>query len=82
MLGHEDLSVYQKGTMPEAMVYRAAFVHTRGDKGCQKVSLEIDRFFAECAGEKIFSDIIPAIAGKMFWRKARSDSIVSGKKII
>lgn len=44
MLGHEDLSVYQKGTMPEAMVYRAAFVHTRGDKGCQKVSLEIDRF--------------------------------------
>lgn len=45
MLGHEDLSVYQKGTMPEAMVYRAAFVHTRGDKGCQKVSLEIGRFF-------------------------------------
>lgn len=82
MLGHEDLSVYQKGTMPEAMVYRAAFVHTRGDKGCQKVSLEIDRFLRNVQVKKVFSDIIPAIAGKMFWRKARSDSIVSGKKII
>ena len=82
MLGHEDLSVYQKGTMPEAMVYRAAFVHTRGDKGCQKVSLEIDRFFAECAGEKkSFQILYQRLQGKCFGARRGVIPLFLAKKL-
>ena len=82
MLGHEDLSVYQKGTMPEAMVYRAAFKVLGGDKGCQKVSLEIDRFFAECAGEKkSFQILYQRLQGKCFGARRGVIPLFLAKKL-
>lgn len=52
LLEGKDCTHYEKGTTPEAMVYRAAFYHTAGDKGCEELSREIELFFARCAGEK------------------------------
>lgn len=52
LLQGNDCTCYEKGTSPEAMVYRAAFVHTAGDKGCESLSREIGLFFEQCAGER------------------------------
>lgn len=82
LLKHEDVSAYQKGTMPEAMVYRAAFVHTRDDKGCQKVCLEIDRFFSECAGKKkSFQTLYQRLQGKNFGARRGVIPLFLAKKI-
>lgn len=52
ILQGNDCTCYEKGTSPEAMVYRAAFLHTAGDKGCENLSREIGLFFEQCAGER------------------------------
>lgn len=52
ILQGNDCACYEKGTSPEAMVYRAAFLHTAGDKGCEELSREIGCFFKQCAGER------------------------------
>ena len=44
LLNENDCTGYMKGTSPEAMVYRAAFVHTKNDEGCNRVCNEIERF--------------------------------------
>ncbi len=52
ILEGNDCSPYEKGTMPEAMVYRAAFLHTAGDRGCEIVNEKMEAFFGECAGNR------------------------------
>lgn len=58
LLEGEDCSSYERGTSPEAMVYRTTFLHTRGDVGCQRVFAEIDDFFCKCAGERVSFEVL------------------------
>lgn len=58
LLDGEDCSPYEKGTKPEAMVYRAAFTHTTEDAGCQRVFAEIDQFFRKCVGTRESFDVL------------------------
>lgn len=65
LLAEEDCSCYESGTSPEAMVYRASFVHTREDAGCIRVFSEIDRFFHSCAGKRVsFDRLYQRLQGK------------------
>lgn len=65
LLEETDCSGYKEGTSPEAMVYRAAFVHTEGDVGCQRVFAEIDQFFRKCAGNRAaFAELYARLSGK------------------
>lgn len=65
LLGGEDCSGYCEGTSPEAMVYRAAFLHTEGDTGCQRVFQEIDQFFQKCSGTRtVFHELYVRLLGK------------------
>lgn len=65
LLEEQDCSGYLEGTNPEAMIYRAAFVHTKEDAGCERVFKEIDRFFRECAGERrSFANLYHRLCGK------------------
>lgn len=65
LLRGEDCSGYGEGTSPEAMVYRAAFIHTEGDSGCQRVFQEIDQFFGKCSGTRIvFTELYDRLLGK------------------
>lgn len=65
ILDEEDCSGYEQGTSPEAMVYRAAFVHTNGDAGCQRVYGEIDTYFRKCAGSRVsFTKLYDRLFGK------------------
>lgn len=65
LLAEEDCSNYESGTSPEAMVYRASFVHTKEDAGCIRVFAEIDRFFHSCAGERLsFDRLYQRLQGK------------------
>lgn len=65
LLEEMDCSGYREGTSPEAMVYRAAFVHTKGDIGCQRVFAQIDCFFQKCAGKRIaFTELYARLSGK------------------
>lgn len=65
ILEETDCSAYEKGTSPEAMVYRAAFVHTNGDIGCQRVYSEIDAYFRKCAGNRVsFGELYHRLLGK------------------
>ena len=82
LLRHGDLSAYQKGTMPEAMVYRAAFVHTRADEGCRKVDSEIENFFSECAGEKrSFQMLYQRLQGEKFGARRGIIPLFLAKKL-
>lgn len=58
VLDEEDCSSYESGTSPEAMVYRASFVHTKEDAGCIRVLAEIDRFFQSCAGKRVSFELL------------------------
>ncbi|MDE6313405.1 MAG: hypothetical protein K2M46_07245 [Lachnospiraceae bacterium] len=72
----EDCSGYQKGTAPEATIYRAVFVKTgvisfqkeklkNKDKGTQKVLKHIVEFFKSSAGEKkSFAELYQKLLGK------------------
>ncbi len=65
LLAEEDCSGYESGTSPEAMVYRASFVHTKDDPGCTRVFAEIDRFFRSCAGARVsFDRLYQRLQGK------------------
>lgn len=65
ILDEEECSGYEQGTSPEAMVYRAAFVHTNGDIGCQRVYAEIDDYFRKCAGSRVsFKKLYDRLLGK------------------
>ena len=56
---------YRKGTNPEALVYRAAFLNTKEDAGCRLLCEKIDEFFADCAGEKkIFIELYRKLQGE------------------
>lgn len=52
ILAGADCGMYLTGTTPAALVYRAAFVHTAGDAGSERLCAEIDTFLGQCAGEK------------------------------
>lgn len=59
ILEKADLSGFEQGSSPEAMVYRAAFLRTGLnsqqfplDTGCRKIIVEIEKFFAQSVGQK------------------------------
>lgn len=64
--------IYQSGTAPECMVYRAAFVRTgivdaryEKDTGCSRILEEIDSFFMECSGVRgTFLKLYQKLQGK------------------
>lgn len=78
ILKKENLSTYQKGTSPEATVFRAVFVGTgiysfdekeqnicRKDSGAQDILEEIRGFFSNSVGEKqSFSTLYEVLEGK------------------
>lgn len=74
ILRGEDLEPYGRGSSPEAMVYRAAFVRTglAGeefplDGGCRKIMEEIEDFFVEGNGKKAsFSILYERLQGKHY----------------
>jgi hypothetical protein len=67
ILEDRDVEHYMTGTMPEAMVYRAVFVHTSDDMGCQKICEEIDRFFETCAGKRqLFRNLYQRLQGREY----------------
>lgn len=74
ILKWEDCDKYLKGTSPEAMVYRAAFVRTGVvggdypvDMGLARVLEEIDAFFMECGGQKqYFSGLYENLQGRHY----------------
>lgn len=82
VLKENDCSKYFSGTSPEAMVYRAAFVHTRGDFGCEKISEEIDRFFHSCAGKKqLFANLYRCLQGKKYGARRGIIPLFLAKKL-
>lgn len=82
VLKENDCSKYLKGTTPEAMVYRAAFVHTKGDFGCEKISAEIDKFFRECAGKKqLFINLYRCLQGKKYGTRRGIIPLFLAKKL-
>ena len=74
ILDDEDMSGYIKGTSPEAIIYRAAFVHTGiadGDMeiegGCREVLKQIEVFMGESMGKKIsFELLMNLLTGKKY----------------
>lgn len=72
ILNEEDLEDYAKGSSPEAMVYRAAFLRTglagEGfplDGGCRKIMEEIEVFFAMGNGKRAsFSILYQKLQGR------------------
>lgn len=58
---------YLEGTSPQAMVYRAAFVHTKEDAGCLSVFEELEQFLQKCAGKKYaFQYLYKRLSGKNY----------------
>ncbi len=68
----EHMQEYQKGTAPECMVYRAAFIRTgildknyEKDFGCSRILEEIDKFFISCIGNRTsFQSLYQKLQGK------------------
>lgn len=82
VLKENDCSKYLKGTNPEAMVYRAAFVHTKGDFGCEKISGEIDKFFHTCAGKRqLFMNLYRCLQGKKYGTRKGIIPLFLAKKL-
>lgn len=82
LLNGDDCSEYLKGTSPEAMVYRAAFVHTKEDDGCNQVFWEIEKFFEQCAGEKHFFDsLYQRLQGKHYGTRKGIIPLFLAKKL-
>lgn len=77
ILEQADFSVYDKGTSPEATIFRAAMVHTgvigkdrnldKPDEGLVSVNREIERFIRNSAGKKVsFMELYMVLEGKNF----------------
>ena len=82
LLNENDCTGYMKGTSPEAMVYRAAFVHTKNDEGCNRVCNEIERFFEQCAGEKhSFETLYKCLQGKDYGARKGIIPLFLAKKL-
>lgn len=82
ILEGSDCTEYQKGTSPEAMVYRSAFVHTKADLGCQKVFYEIDCFFEECISKKAkFEKLYDRLLGKNYGMRKGIIPLFLAKKL-
>ena len=82
ILDENDCTGYLKGTSPEAMVYRAAFVHTKNDIGCNQVCSEIEKFFDRCAGEKnSFGDLYECLQGKDYGARKGIIPLFLAKKL-
>ncbi len=81
LLGRADMSAYRRGTGPEAMIYRAVFVHTGSDEGFRKVSGEISRFIQGCAGKRrSFEILYSRLCGKDYGvRPGVMPLLVAGK---
>lgn len=82
ILEENNCEQYLTGTNPESMVYRAAFVHTKEDVGCEMVSEKIDQFFAACAGKKvIFSELYQELQGEGFGARKGIIPLFLAKKL-
>ena len=82
LLNENDCAGYRKGTSPEAMVYRAAFVHTKNDEGCNQVCNEIEKFFEQCAGEKhSFETLYKCLQGKDYGARKGIIPLFLAKKL-
>ncbi len=82
VLKGKDCSSYLSGTSPEAMVYRAAFIHTKGDAGSEKISEEIDRFFHTCAGKKqLFVNLYRCLQGRKYGARRGIIPLFLAKKL-
>ena len=78
ILNREDLSSYQKGTSPEATIYRAVFIrtgllsfedngNTSLDQGAREVVKEIEDFLLNAAGKKVcFWKLYKLLQGKKY----------------
>lgn len=74
ILEEEDLSIYDKGTSPEATIYRAVFMKTGVDnplveteEGCQELINLISDFIKESAGNKnSFENLYSKLEGKKY----------------
>lgn len=83
ILEGKDCSVYQKGTSPEAMVYRAAFLHTRDDEGCRRICEEMESFFLSCAGEKkLFKNLYRRLQGREYGTRRGIIPLFLAKKLV
>ena len=77
-LKKENLSSFQKGTSPEATIYRAVFVRTglltfeesedvKSDWGAREVVKEIEEFLFRAAGKKVcFKELYKLLQGKKY----------------
>lgn len=67
ILQKKNTKEFLTGTTPAAMVYRAAFVHTKADVGCAQIYEVIRKFFLSCAGaRKSFKGLYEQLQGKQF----------------
>lgn len=72
ILDGKDLEEYERGSSPQAMVYRAAFLRTglAGeefplDGGCRKIMEEIEDFFVKASGKRVsFQMLYERLQGK------------------
>ncbi len=91
ILEENDCDMYENGTNPEAIVYRATFLNTTEDEGCEKLCRQIDRFFEACAGEKqLFAKLYDELLGEGFGARkgilplflAKKMALVEGTPVI
>ena len=91
ILEENDCDMYENGTNPEAIVYRATFLNTTEDEGCEKLCLQIDRFFEACAREKqVFAKLYDELLGEGFGARkgilplflAKKMALVEGTPVI
>lgn len=91
LLEEKECEKYLTGTSPEAMIYRAAFIHTQQDEGSKKVDEKIDRFFEKCAGKRgLFQELYQELLGEGFGARkgiiplflAKKISLVEGTTVI
>ena len=76
ILNNDDCIGYNKGTSPEATIFRATVVHTgllknnnekTVDKGVELINKEIDGFIMKSAGEKVsFKELYDVLEGESF----------------
>lgn len=76
ILEEGDYSKFDKGTSPEATIFRATMIHTgiakssaydidRQDDGCREILNEIGKFIKKSAGKKVsFSNLYKVLMGK------------------
>lgn len=82
LLLEEDCSKYLSGTSPDSMVYRATFVHTQKDLGCEKIAEEMNQFFSTCSGKRqSFADLYTCLQGKKYGARRGIIPLFLAKKL-